>query len=138
MTKSLIIGHTGQDGTYLWNLLSAKNYELMGVSNHQVISSTQGNSETIDIRNYHYVERLLKDFQPDELYYLAAVHQSSSDNQMDDGELFQKSLDINSKAFINFLEAVRLQSKKTKIFYAASSHIFGETSTTKMQDRVHP
>jgi GDPmannose 4,6-dehydratase len=127
MSKALIIGHTGQDGTYLWKLLSSKNYELIGVSNSKVKSYAKGNSELIDIRNYNQVEKLIKGFQPDELYYLAAVHQSSSDNQMEDGELFQKSIDINSKAFINFLEAVRIHSKQTKIFYAASSHIFGET-----------
>jgi GDPmannose 4,6-dehydratase len=137
MNKALIVGHTGQDGTYLWKLLSAKKYELIGVSNTSTLSSEKGNLGLVDIRNYSEVEKLIKSYQPDELYYLAAVHQSSSDKQMEDGELFQKSIDINAKAFINFLEAVRLQSKHTKIFYAASSHIFGET-LSPMQDETTP
>lgn len=137
MSKALIIGHTGQDGTYLWKLLSAKKYDLLGLSGSAVLSTRNGNSETLDIRNYNEVEKLVKRYQPDELYYLAAVHQSSSDKQMEEGELFQKSIDINAKAFINFLEAVRLHSKHTKIFYAASSHIFGET-TSLMQDETTP
>lgn len=137
MSKALIIGHTGQDGTYLWKLLSAKKYDLIGLSSSGVLSSQKGNSEAIDIRNYSKVEELVKSFQPDELYYLAAVHQSSSDKQMEEGELFQKSIDINAKAFIHFLEAVRLHSRQTKIFYAASSHIFGETASP-IQDETTP
>ena len=134
MSNALIIGHTGQDGSYLWKLLSAQKYDLMGVSTTGVLSSQKGNSVALDIRNY---SELVKNYQPDELYYLAAVHQSSSDKQMEEGELFQKSIDINAKAFINFLEAIRLHSKQTKIFYAASSHIFGET-LSPIQDETTP
>jgi GDPmannose 4,6-dehydratase len=137
MNKVLIIGHTGQDGTYLWELLNAKKYDLLGVSNTSALSSAKGSIEPIDIRNFDEVTKLVKGYQPDELYYLAAVHQSSSDKQMEDGELFQKSIDINAKAFINFLEAVRLHSKQTRIFYAASSHIFGET-LSPTQDETTP
>jgi len=137
MSNALIIGHTGQDGSYLWKLLSAQKYDLMGVSTTGVLSSQKGNSVALDIRNYSEVEKLVKNYQPDELYYLAAVHQSSSDKQMEEGELFQKSIDINAKAFINFLEAIRLHSKQTKIFYAASSHIFGET-LSPIQDETTP
>jgi len=137
MYKAIIVGHTGQDGTYLWESLSNKKYTLIGISGSKTISSENGDMETINIRNYNEVEKLIKDFQPDEVYYLAAVHQSSSDRQMEDGDLFQKSIDINVKAFINFLEAIRLNSKHTKIFYAASSHIFGDT-LSGTQDETTP
>ncbi len=137
MSKAIIIGHTGQDGNYLWELLSAKNYELIGVSSNLVLSSKEGDLAPLDIKNFNQVETLVKNFRPDELYYLAAIHQSSSDKQMEEGELFQKSIDINSKAFVNFLEAARLHSGKTKLFYAASSHIFGETANP-IQDETTP
>lgn len=137
MSKALIIGHTGQDGTYLWKLLSAKNYHLIGISSKTTLSSQNKNLQPVDIRNFNEVEKMIKDYQPDELYYLAAVHQSSSDKQIKDGELFQKSIDINAKAFINFLEAVQLYSRQTKIFYAASSHIYGELSAS-IQDETTP
>lgn len=137
MSKALIIGYTGQDGTYLWKLLNSKNYELSGVSGSNVLSSQKEKLSPIDIRNYSEVEKLVKKEQPDELYYLAAVHQSSSDHKTEEGELFQKSIDINSKALVNFLEAVRLHSGHTKIFYAASSHIFGETQNP-LQNETTP
>jgi GDPmannose 4,6-dehydratase len=137
MHKALIIGHTGQDGTYLWNLLSGKNYDLIGISSSKARSSQKGEITTTDIRNYSEVEKLIKGFQPDEVYFLAAVHQSSSDKQMEEGELFQKSIDINSKALVNVLESIRLHSKQTKLFYAASSHIFGET-LSPLQDETTP
>lgn len=137
MGKALIIGYSGQDGTYLCELLISKNYELVGISSNSIFSTKKITGNLVDITNFSQVSELVKKFQPDEIYYLAAIHQSSSDNQMEDGELFQKSIDINSKAFINFLEAVRLHSKQTKIFYAASSHIFGET-TSPVQDENTP
>ncbi len=137
MNKALIIGYTGQDGIYLWKLLNYKNYEIIGVSSKNVFSADKGYLENVDIRNFDQVSKLVKDFQPDELYYLAAVHQSSSDKQMQEGELFQKSIDINSKSLVNFLEAIRLYSGHTKLFYAASSHVFGET-TTEIQDETTP
>jgi GDPmannose 4,6-dehydratase len=137
MSKALIIGYTGQDGIYLWKLLNYKNYEIVGVSSKNVFSADKGYLDNVDIRKFDEVAKLVKDFQPDELYYLAAVHQSSSDKQMQDGELFQKSIDINSKSLVNFLEAIRLHSSHTKLFYAASSHIFGDT-TSKEQDETTP
>jgi len=137
MSKAIIIGHTGQDGTYLWQLLSSKKYDLIGISAASALSSQKGKLDAIDIRNYNRVVELIETEKPDELYYLAAVHQSSADKKMEEGELFQKSIDINSKAFINFLEAVRLHSPHTKIFYAASSHIFGETQSP-IQDETTP
>jgi GDPmannose 4,6-dehydratase len=79
---------------------------------------------------------LIKNILPDEIYYLAAVHLSSADKQMQEGELFQQSFDINVKAYINFLEAVRLHSPETKIFYAASSHIFGDPASSPQDEKT--
>jgi GDPmannose 4,6-dehydratase len=56
---------------------------------------------------------------------------------MEDGTLFQKSVDINLKSLINFLEGCRKYSPKSKIFYAASSHIFG-SSPVSPQDENTP
>jgi len=122
--KAIIIGHSGQDGTYLSSLLLNKGYEVTGFSGSSVSENKYGISK-IDVKQYSQVENTIRKILPDEVYFLAAVHQSSADVQMEDGELFQKSFDLNVKAFINFLEAIRLHLPKTKIFYAASSHVFG-------------
>ncbi len=137
MKKAIIVGHTGQDGTYLYNLLKEKKYSLVGISSSTVSSGGIVPYTKIDILNYKQVSATVKYFQPDEIYYLAAVHQSSADKPIEEGELFYRSFDVNVKAFINFLEAVRLYSPHTKIFYAASSHIFGNPLNTP-QDELTP
>ena len=136
MKKAIIVGHTGQDGTYLYNLLKEKKYSLIGISSSSVSSVDFVPYNKIDILNYKQVPAIIKNFQPDEIYYLAAVHQSSADESIEEGELFQKSIDINVKAFINFLDAVRLCSSHTKIFYAASSHIFGNPLTSPQDEHT--
>jgi len=124
MKKAIVVGHTGQDGTYLSKLLYEKNYEVIGISSKKVSQNKYGISK-VDICDKEDVENLIHTINPHEVYFFAVVHQSSSDSKIEDGELFQKSLDINVKAFVNFLEAIRKFSSQTKIFYAASSHIFG-------------
>lgn len=129
MKKAIIVGHTGQDGTYLSKLLKENNYLLAGFSTHSFSSDFSEIDSNIDIMNYNQVSLVVKSIFPDEIYYLAAIHHSSSDSTIADGYLFHQSFDINVRAYINFLEAVKQHSKKTKIFYAASSHIFGNPAT---------
>lgn len=136
MKKAVIVGHTGQDGTYLKNLLLEKDYDLIGISSTSCYSTTFSFKANIDIRDFSAVELLIKAYQPDEVYYLAAVHQSSADKPIAEGELFQKSIDINLKAPVNFLESIRLHSSNTKFFFAASSHIFGNPSQIQQDEET--
>ncbi len=133
MKKAIIVGHTGQDGTCLSSLLLSHGYEVTGFSTNSV-SENKYSICKIDIRKYTEVQNAIKNILPNEVYFLAAIHQSSADIHIEDGELFQKSFDLNVKAYINFLEAIRLYSPKTKIFYAASSHIFGNPSTSPQNE----
>src|ERR1035441_684470 len=133
MKKAIVVGHTGQDGTYLSELLREKNYEVIGISSKEVSENKYG-IINVDMLRVSHVENLLKKIQPNEIYFLAAVHQSSSDLQIEDGALFQNSIDVNVKALINFLESIRKFSSHSKIFYAASSHIFGNPLTSPQNE----
>ena len=135
MKKAVIVGYTGQDGTCLSALLLGKEYEVTGVASKSTTENKYG-ILGVDIQRISDVENLVKKIQPDEIYYLAAVHQSSADVQIEEGELFRKSFDVNVKAFINFLEAVRMHSPQSKIFYAASSHIFGNPEKSPQDERT--
>lgn len=128
MKKAIIVGHTGQDGTYLTEILRGKNYETIGISSKSVSENNYG-FQKINIVDYEQVDKLIKLFQPDEIYFLAAVQHSSVDKPIEDGELFQTSLNINVTALINFLESIRKSSLHTKFFYAASSHVFGNPAS---------
>jgi len=113
--KAVIIGSRGQDGTILSKYLLKKKYQVTGVD----VESE------VDITNFNHVESLIKQIKPDEIYYLAAFHQSSQDKPIEQTLLYKKSYEVNVFGYINFLEAVRKHSPESKIFYAASSMIFG-------------
>ena len=133
MKKAIVVGHTGQDGTYLSALLREKGYEVTGISSKQVSENKYGISK-VDVQQEAQVCDLIKKILPDEIYFLAAVHQSSADKQIDDGVLFQKSLDLNVKALINFLDGIRKIAPMSKLFYAASSHVFGSPATSPQDE----
>jgi GDPmannose 4,6-dehydratase len=133
MKKALVVGHTGQDGFYITELLKNKGYAVTGVSSSSISSASPVAKAPVDIADFGQVSALIQKLEPDEVYYLAAVHQSSSDRAIEEGELFQKSISTNISAFVHFLESIRLHSRQTKIFYAASSHVFGNTNS-RMQD----
>ena len=137
MKKALIVGHTGQDGSYLIDYLGSLNYEIIGISSRLSYSNFKPVSPTIDITNKSEVEGLIRFFKPDEVYYLAAVHQSSIDLIADDHQLFHQSMQINVLALSNFLEAISKYSINSRLFYAASSHVFGNSSPA-IQDENTP
>jgi GDPmannose 4,6-dehydratase len=127
MPRAIIVGATGQDGTLLYQLLDGKKYQVLGLGRNRVFTNceTWGDQRSIDIGNFQQVSALIKKIHPDEIYHLAAIHQSSEDPITNAVTLFNQSYEVNVVSLFNFLEAVRLFSPKTRLFYAASSHIFG-------------
>ncbi|MBW8050443.1 MAG: NAD-dependent epimerase/dehydratase family protein [Cytophagales bacterium] len=137
--KAIIAGHTGQDGSYLYKYLHEKGCNIIGIASKSIDTTHHqpGLSKHINIVERESVYKLIDNYQPDEIYYLAAVHQSSIDIQYDESELFKKSIEINLIALINFLEGIKKYSKSTRLFYAASSHIFGNP-TESPQNELTP
>jgi GDPmannose 4,6-dehydratase len=138
MKRAVIIGCLGQDGTILYDYLIKKNYQVIGIDKNYLISSFEFSDKIIDITNETHVDELVEISCPNEIYFLAAIHHSSEDNvKAKNVELFKKSFEINVDPLIYFLEACRKYSKSTRLFYAASSHIFGNSSYHS-QDETTP
>ncbi len=126
MKKALIVGHTGQDGFYLYKHLEEQGYVVLGVARQKIKTNSSKSFKAISIHDALEVYRLLTDFKPDEVYYLAARHHSSQDTIVNDAELFKESFNVHVLSLINFLEGIRNFSKQSRLFYAASAHIFGD------------
>ncbi|MDO9036408.1 MAG: GDP-mannose 4,6-dehydratase [Methanoregula sp.] len=128
MPIAIIVGATGQDGTFLYNLLEGKKYSILGIGRRSIITNIKDwdGSKTFDICNFEEVAHIVQVLQPDEIYHLAAIHHSSQDPVAEPVNLLHQSYDVNVVSLFNFLEAIRRFSPNTKIFYAASSHIFGK------------
>ncbi len=132
---ALITGVTGQDGSYLADLLLRKGYNVIGVKRRTSLISTDridhifGNPDNvvnftlaygnlIDAGNIH---RLLINYKPDEIYNLAA--QSHVRVSFDTPE---ETAEIVAMGTLRLLEAVRNVCPQTRIYQASSSEMFGD------------
>lgn len=150
MKKALITGITGQDGSYLAELLLEKGYEVHGI----IRRASTFNTERIDhlyqdphingVRLFlHYGDiadstnlvKLLYRIQPDEVYHLAA--QSHVRVSFDIPEY---TGDVTGIGTIRFLEAIRETGVRTKFYQASSSEMFGKVQEVPQREttRFYP
>ncbi len=116
LKTAVIIGSQGQDGRLLSEHLRTQGYTLIGID---------VGSET-DICDPVQVSDLVKKVRPAEIYHLAAYHQSSEGHSDEGLTSIHEFYRINVFSLLNCLEAIRISSPATRLFYAASSHVFGE------------
>jgi GDPmannose 4,6-dehydratase len=135
----LVIGASGQDGTFLVDLLARRGDKVIGVDQNKIWSAPAENWDAVDILKKEQVLSLVKRTQPAECYYLPAFHHSADDASLSSGDpqLFERSYAIHVRGLIHFLHAIAQSSKHTRLFYAASSHVFGSPSI-QPQDESTP
>ena len=128
---AIITGISGQDGSYLSELLLSKNYKIFGIYNSKkkvdTIRTQNKNKKInylkIDINNFNKIKSLIKKIKPNEFYHLAA--QSFINYKFED-EFFKLNPNINGTHYI--LSAIKEYSPKTRFYFAASSELFGNSS----------
>jgi GDPmannose 4,6-dehydratase len=131
MKVALICGVSGQDGSYLAQLLLSKGYTVWGTS-RDAQSSAFGNLKTLGIKekvklislvpeDFRSVFMAINQSQPDELYFLAG--QSSVGLSFEQPAETIQSVVIGT---LNMLEAVRMVDKKIRFYHAGSSECFGD------------
>ena len=136
MKTALIVGCEGQDGRLVTELLLAQGYAVLGLARHVVHSVNVSWDRPVDILNQEAVFDLMKVVPFDEIYYLAAYHQSSQDPFQDNTVLFKQSHAINVEGLLNLLEAIKTQGSQARLFYAASSLIFASTATDVQDEQT--
>ena len=121
---ALVIGCAGQDGVYLTRQLAEKGYEVLGLDRNLV--EGKGSWDAVNLSDGSALDRLIVRAQPAEVYYLAAFHHSSEDPPIDDREDLTNSFQTNTLGLTNLLSAIDRYSRRSRLFYAASSRIFGD------------
>ncbi len=134
MTKqkiALITGITGQDGSYLLDLLLEKGYKVIGIKRRTSTISTDRIDFNYNDQNFKmyygsmhdssWMYRLLSKYKPDEVYNLAA--QSHVRVSFD---CPVETTDIVATGALRLLEAIRHCSPKSKFYQASSSEMFGD------------
>jgi GDPmannose 4,6-dehydratase len=130
---ALITGCNGQDGSTLADLLLEKGYEVHGIIRRASNFNTQRIEHIFDRLVLHYgdltdagnILSIIKKVQPDELYNFGAQsHVKVS------CELENYTFQVNTIGLLNILQAVRTLGleKKTKIYHASTSEMFGNTT----------
>ena len=132
---ALITGITGQDGSYLAELLLEKGYEVHGIVRRASLINTHRIDHIYDQIKLHYgdltdamsVTNLIKNIEPDEIYNLGAQsHVKVS------FEIPEYTAQVDGLGTLRVLEAVRLlgMEKKTRVYQASTSELYGEVQQT--------
>ena len=120
MARAFITGITGQDGSYLKELLVGKRYEVHGWQRDEC-----------DVTNPESLRVALQQSQPDEIYHLAAqthVGQSVEDEKA--------TIEVNAQGTINLLECAREFVPNARVFFASSSEIFGRPDEVPQTEKT--
>ena len=132
---ALITGITGQDGSYLAELLLEKGYEVHGIVRRASLINTHRIDHIFEQIHLHYgdltdamsVTNLIKDVEPDEIYNLGAQsHVKVS------FEIPEYTAQVDGLGTLRVLEAVRLlgMEMKTRVYQASTSELYGEVQQT--------
>ena len=144
---ALITGITGQDGSYLAELLLKKRYKVHGIVRRAALEFEEHrlwrlrkikndlNIHAASLESYASLFKVIEKINPDEVYHLAA--QSYVTNSFED-EFSTFNTNINGTHYI--LSAVKELNKKTKFYFAGSSEMFGkaEKATQNENTPFHP
>ena len=149
MKKALIAGVTGQDGSYLAELLLEKGYQVHGIKRRSSSFNTgrvdgiyrdfhdAGNNFFLhfaDVADSSSLTRLLHEIRPDEVYNLAA--QSHVRVSFDIPEY---TSDVTAVGALRLLEAIRQTGVKARFYQASSSEMFGSAPPPQSEATVfHP
>lgn len=145
MKKAFISGITGQDGSYLSELLLSKGYEVHGMIRRASNFNTYRVDELYDNPNFklHYgdlsdsssLNNLMRSIQPDEVYNLGA--QSHVKVSFETPEY---TADIDALGTLRLLEAIKNNCPKARYYQASSSEMYGKVEETPQKEttRFHP
>jgi len=144
MKKAFITGATGQDGSYLIELLLKKGYEVHGIVRRASVFNTERIDHLVedkkifnkklftyygDMTDSSNLNRLLKKIEPDEIYHLAAQsHVKVS------FEVPEYTADVVALGTLRLLDAIRETDIDTKFYQASTSELYGGMTEDAMTE----
>ena len=139
MKIALITGITGQDGSYLSELLLEKGYEVHGIVRRSSLINTHRIDGIFDRLSLHYGDltdstnlvRIIQKVQPDEIYNLGAQSHVKVSFEMP-----EYTADVDAVGTLRILEAVRLlgMEDRVRIYQASTSELYGLVQETPQKE----
>ena len=144
MKKALILGVTGQDGSYCAELLLKKKYKVYGMVRKSSTTNTKNIDHLItdnkiinksffikhgDLLDHISIDKIISEINPDEIYNFA-----DQDHVRWSYEIPIYSFNVTLNSVITILEILRKYKKKIKYFQPISSNIFGDLKNKKFNE----
>ena len=146
--KALVLGATGQDGSYMIDLLLKKKYEVHGLFRKSSVGNTKNIDHLItnnkvfnksfflhkgDLLDTVSLNNIINEVNPKEIYNFA-----DQDHVGWSYEIPSYSFKATALSVIEILEIIRKKKQKIKFFQPISSNIFGETGEKKQNEKTPP
>jgi GDPmannose 4,6-dehydratase len=136
---ALITGITGQDGSYLAELLLEKDYEVHGIVRRTSSINTDRIDHIFAKINLHYgdvvdgsnLTSLIREIQPDEIYNLAAQSHVAVSFEMP-----EYTANVDALGTLKILEAIRTLKKPCKFYQASTSELYGKVQETPQTEKT--
>ena len=138
--KSLIFGISGQDGSYLSNLLLTKEHDVYGTTRN-IKKKNLNNLKKLgilnkikiikcDTKNFKIVKKLIVKIKPQEIYYLCG-QSSVTKSFINPAEAFKS----NTLGLLNILEIIKTTNKKIKVFNAVSGQFYANNNNNVYNEK---
>ena len=146
MKIALVLGSTGQDGSYMCDLLLKKNYKVYGLVRKSATGNTKHLKHIIndkkvfeknfflvrgDLNDHSSIQNLIIKIKPNEIYNFA-----DQDHVGWSFAIPSYSLMTTSHSLVNILETIRASNNKIKYFHPLSSNMFGITKEKKQNENT--
>jgi len=141
LRTAVVTGVTGQDGSYLSELLLRKGYDVYGLIRRSSVDTTERIKDILDHDRFHLIEgditdsccinRVISGIKPDEVYNLAA--------QSHVGTSFEQPVttcEIDAVGPLCVLEAIRNFSPETRFYQASTSELFGNCNERPQNEKT--
>ena len=140
MKKILVLGATGQDGSFICKFLLKKKFKVYGLIRKSATGNLSNLKEIIDHKNFKIchgdlldifsIEKIVKETKPNEIYNFA-----DQDHVKWSFEIPNYSFDVTGFSVLRILEIIRKHSPSTKFFQPLSSNIFGDSKKKKQNEK---
>tara|TARA_B100000767_G_C19727259_1_gene520040 strand:+ start:460 stop:1437 length:978 start_codon:yes stop_codon:yes gene_type:complete len=146
MKKAFILGSTGQDGSYMCELLLKKKYKVYALIRKSATGNTKNIAHLIndknifdkkffllkgDLNDHNSIHSIISSIKPDEIYNFA-----DQDHVGWSFAIPSYSLMTTSHSMINILETIRSTNRNIRYFHPLSSNMFGKTNVKKQNENT--
>lgn len=123
--NTLVVGCAGQDGRYLVERLTKAGHAAYGIDRCGLVAPDGKRLQDCNIESASDMAAIIGEVAPERVFYLAAYHHSSEAKEAAETSILLPSFAVHVTGLVNVLDALVESQPQSRLFYAASSRVFG-------------